>query len=160
MRGLPLWLRWVLTVSVVGVIAIALIAALHGSGGSSEKDAAALLRADRASRALVSRDQGPHSASLSAGVSPQIALQRAIAADVRGRVHRHQLGGPARRARCVRSGPTGVARLGFRCSARAGQVGYPYVGVVDLPARRLTWCKFDAPPGEQLAVPVSPRCSP
>jgi hypothetical protein len=143
---------------VFGVLAIALIAVLHGSGESSEKDATALLRADRASRALVRRDQAPHSASLSPGVAPQIALQRAIAADVRDRVHRHQLGGPGGRARCVHSGPTGLARLAFKCEARAGRVGYPYVGVVDLPARRLTWCKFDAPPGEQLAVPVSPRC--
>lgn len=159
LRGLPLWLRWVLTLIAVGVIAIALFSVLLGSGESSQEGAAALLRADAATRALISRDQAPHSALLPPGVDPQVALQRAIAADIRERVHRNQLGGPAGGARCLRSGPTKTARLAFKCSARAGRVGYPYVGLVNLHARRLTWCKFDAPPGEQLAVPVSPRCS-
>lgn len=157
-RGLPLWLRWALTILGFGVIAIALVAVLRGSGESAQKGAAALLRADAATRALVSRDQAPHSASLPPGVAPEVAMQRAIAADIRGRVRRNQLGGPAGAAHCVRSGPTRKGRLEFRCSAEAGRIGYPYVGVVAPGAGRLTWCKFDAPPGEQLAVPVSRRC--
>lgn len=153
----PLWLRWVLTLLTFGAIAIIAALVLRGPGNSPQGDAAALLRANRAARLVVTQDQAPHSSALARGVAPSIALERAIAADIRGRVRRHQLGGPAQGVRCAAIRAGRVARPPFRCTAGAGGIGYPYVGVVDLRARRLTWCKFDPAPPDQV-VPLSPRC--
>jgi len=154
----PLWLRWVLTLLLFGALAIAVVVMLQGSNDSQQKDAAALLRANEAGRAVVKKDQAPHSSLLPRGVSPRVALERAIAADARSRAGGKQLPGPVRGVRCAptRAGPT--ARRQLRCAARAGGIDFPYFGVVDLRARRLTWCKFDPAPASQVAVPVSPRC--
>jgi hypothetical protein len=37
-------------------------------------------------------------------------------------------------------------------------VSYPFVGVVEPAARRLTYCKRDLPPVPTMNIPVSARC--
>lgn len=161
MRRWPLWLRWALTLLGFGTLAIIAVAELGGSGNpsSSQRDAAALVQANRAARLVVIQDQAPHSSPLSPSVDPQLALERAIAEDAHGRVRRDELGGPVKEVRCAPVRQTQAARRPFKCTARVGSIDYPYLGVADLRAQRLTWCKMDPAPSVQVVVPVSPRCS-
>lgn len=160
-RRLPLWLRWVLTLLIFGALAVAVLTAIQSSGGSGDslqREAAALIRANRATRMLVIKDQAPRSSALPRGVTPQRALERAIGADVRNRVSRNQLEGPVLGVRCISTNRERADRHRFRCTASAGGIGYPFRGVVNVRAQRLTWCKFDPVPPGQRPVPLSPRC--
>jgi hypothetical protein len=42
--------------------------------------------------------------------------------------------------------------------ATAADVNYDFLGVVDVPAHRLTYCKRDEPPVPSMNIPVSRRC--
>lgn len=158
LRGMPLWLRWLLTVAGFGAAAIVLIIVVGSSGNSSDGNAAALLRAGERVRRGVLHDQAPHSSKLPAGVPPAVGLERAIAADVRGRVRRKELAGPTRGVSCTAVDSRRGSRRSYRCTARAGAVRYPFFAIADLRARRLTWCKFDQIPVGEGAVPLSLRC--
>lgn len=158
MGALPLWLRWVLTLLVFGALAVVGLSAVQGGGGSAQDEAAAPLEANRAARTVIVRDQAPRSAALPAGVAPKLALERAIRADVRGRVRRDRLTGPAQSVRCSPAPPAPPGRRPFRCGAKADGIRYPFRGVVDLRTGRMTWCKFDPVPSGEVPVPLSPRC--
>lgn len=158
LRGAPLWLRWLLTLAAFGAAAIVLLVVLRSSGDSSQRGAAALLRANAKVRRVVIHDQAPHSSPLPPGAALGIALQRAIAADVRNRVRRKELGGPAGRVRCTAAKSARASRRPYRCTALTGVVAYPFLAVVDLRTHQLTWCKFDQIPAGEGAVPLSPRC--
>lgn len=158
LRGAPLWLRWLLTLAAFGAAAIVLLAVLGDSGESPGGAAAALLKANAQERRAVIHDQAPHSSPLPPGAPPSITLEGAIAADVRNRVRRKELGGPARGVQCTATNSGRVGRRPYRCTALAGAVAYPFLAVVDLRTHRLTWCKFDQIPAGEGAVPLSPRC--
>jgi hypothetical protein len=48
--------------------------------------------------------------------------------------------------------------LGYSCVATANDVNYDFLGVVNVPAHQLTYCKRDEPPVPSMNIPVSPRC--
>jgi len=96
-------------------------------------------------------------------------LEASVLADARARVRAGDLKGAIRRVDCApgrRSGAGGVVpeddlsrlRAGYECTAvtsdivghRGASVGYPFKGVVDFRSGRLTWCKTNPPPGEQV----------
>lgn len=155
---MSLRLRWILTLLGFGALLIAGGRLLTGSGTSSQGSAAALLRANRRTRALIARDERPRSAPLPDRARPRLALEREIGADLRRRLDRRQLPGPFRRVRCTRVPLRSPRPLRFRCTAMAGKVPYPYLGVADTQRRVMTWCKFDPAPAGVGAVPVSRRC--
>ena len=65
--------------------------------------------------------------------------------------------GPLIRVTCTGTG-THAGRPAFRCSAVADGISYPFFGVVNLRARRVTYCKRDAPPVPSLNIPLNRRC--
>jgi hypothetical protein len=96
-------------------------------------------------------------------------LEDAVAADARARVKTGAFKGTIRRVDCAptpESRPGGVApeddparaRGGYDCTAvtsdiaghKGAAVGYPFQGVIDFERGRLTWCKTNPPPGEQV----------
>jgi hypothetical protein len=96
-------------------------------------------------------------------------LEQRVGADARARVKSGALTGTIRRVDCVptpSSRPGGVApeddleraRGGYDCTAvtsdivghKGAAVGYPFQGVIDFRRGRLTWCKTNPPPGEQV----------
>jgi len=157
-RRPPLWLQWVLAVLVFGGAGAGLVIALHSGMPGYQTDRSAAIRADREARIVVEQDQRPRGAPLGRSVVARVALQRAIAADTRGRVRRGELTGRERLVRCMSTGAQKGRRRAFRCSALVGDVRYPFLGVADLRTRRLTWCKRDPAPQPALDVPVSRRC--
>jgi len=158
-----LWARWLLTLLGFIVLIVAIVVGVHAANDSSESsERTAALKAARESQVLVEQDQAPHTASLSPGAATQAALQRAIGADMANLIHIGQLPGPLHGVRCTPAGASRAARQAFNCTASAGaeSIPYPFVGVADIRARQLTWCKVDASPisGGPQEVPVSSRC--
>src|ERR1700728_3202380 len=94
-----------------------------------------------------------------AAKSRSLALQRAIAIDMRNLIRHGALTGPLQGVRCSPAGKRQAARQAFDCTARAAAIAYPFLGVADERARQLTWCKFDPSPvsNDPQEVPVSSR---
>lgn len=162
MRGLPLGVRWFLSVVVLGGLAIGAFALLHNSDKTSQdqQDASALIRANIRARELINKDQAPHSAGLGPGASPAAALEAAIRGDLDERVRRHQLRGPSQRVRCRPVGTAAAGPQAYRCVATAAGFPYPFLATVDARRGVVTWCKSDPPPPGQPGIPVSRRCLP
>ena len=110
------------------------------------------------------------------------ALEAAVDRDARARARGGELRGPVRRTDCVpgaksrQGGPPeddpARPRGGYDCTAvttdiagTRASIGHPYKAVIDFRTGRLTWCKVNPPPGEQVApdprrvVALSPECS-
>jgi hypothetical protein len=157
---LALWQRYVLSVSVAVVLLVALVVYVdgHNTDSPASSDPAAAVRANREAEVLVAQDQAPHVVKLVGGLRPGAALVRVLRADMTRRVSQGQIAGPVQRAACrSTAGAAGPARA-FSCTVQAGDVTYPFLGVVDPAARRVTYCKRDPPPAPSDNVPVSRRC--
>jgi hypothetical protein len=144
------------------VLTVAIVIAIHAvnHSGASPSERSAALEANREGRIALEEDQAPHTSGLGSGAPSRVALQRAIAIDMRNLIRHGALTGPLQGVRCSPTGKSQVARQAFDCTARAAAIAYPFLGVADERARQLTWCKFDPSPvssGPQ-EVPVSPRC--
>jgi hypothetical protein len=162
--ALPLWLKWVLSLLVAGGFLAALVIFVSrnptGDQGAPTESPAAAVQANRDGRIVSAQDQAPRQARLASLVGAKADLEHAILLDMRHRVARHDLGGPLQRVTCGALASRGRRRLRFRCRALAGGFSYPFVGVADLRARELTWCKDDTVAVDQpLRVPLSARCT-
>lgn len=165
-RALPLRTRWLLTIVVYGAVIATVVIVVHDSGGggssgqSAAAEAAAVAEANHEGRVAIAEDEAPHSARLAPGAPPQVALQRAIDVDVRGRIAHGELTGPLQSVACELAAGDRGDRLPLSCTVRSAGLSYPFVGVADDRTHELTWCKVDPPPqaGAPLEVPVSPRC--
>jgi hypothetical protein len=144
--------------TVAAALLVALVTAVNNSNGGAPENPAAAAQANRESQILVAEDQAPHAARVSGRARGQQALEHAIAADASGRIRRQEMTGPLQSVRCDRNGATRAVRQGFRCTVVAGNVGYPFLGVIDLRAATVTWCKRDPPPNPAFDVAVSHRC--
>jgi hypothetical protein len=161
-RKPPLWMQWLLTILAFAVLIAAISVGVHAvnDSASSSSEQSAALEANQESQIVLEEDEAPHSARLVRGARTQIALQRAISADMRVRIRTEGIPGPLQGVRCAPLGGNHAGRQAFRCIARADAVAYPFSAVVDRRAGALTWCKVDPPPqaGGPQEVPVSPRC--
>jgi hypothetical protein len=162
LRHPPLYARWMIAIAVFAALAVAIGVAVRngGSGGSAESEAGALAEANHEAEVAIADDQAPRVASLTAGMSVQVALERAIAADVHGRIRDGQLTGPLQSVRCGAPGRPQGTRRPLHCTVRSAGITYPFLGVADERASQLTWCKVDASPTSDatLEVPINPRC--
>ena len=156
---LPLWAKWALSLGVGLALAVALVVFVEHNNNNSEaaQNPAAVERANREASIVVAQDQAPHVARIRAGSSSRAAITRAIHDDVTRLVNRGILQGPLRRVTC-RQTASHAGRVAFSCHAFAAEFNYPFLGVVDAAAKRVTYCKRDEPPVPSMNVPVSPRC--
>jgi hypothetical protein len=168
-RALPLRTRWVITIVAYALVVLGVVLAVRGlnsgsegsaAGGGSQADARAEEEANREGRIAIAEDEAPHGAPLAAGVPEQVALERAVSADVHARIAHGGLTGPLQSVRCVAAASEHAGRRQLSCTVRSAGVGYPFVGVAERRTGQLTWCKLDPPAvaGAPLEVPVSPRC--
>src|SRR5712691_8347203 len=145
--GLPLWLKWVLTLFVFAALSVAALIFLHRSGEANlpaaEPDAAES-QANHLGQVVTKQDQAVHRAELSRAFAPRLALEHAIRADVHTLVAQHDIAGPVQHVTCQGVSRRRPHRLPFRCQALAGGFNYPFAGVADLTARELSWCKDDS----------------
>ncbi len=155
----PLWARWVLSLGAGLILLLALILFVEHNNTNSEatQSPAAVARANREAEVVVAQDQAPHVAAVAPGSGAHAAIVKAVRADMASLVDRGIIDGPLGRIACRRTGDH-AGRPAFECTAVAGGVTYPFLGVVDLRARRVTYCKRDEPPVPSLNIPVSRRC--
>jgi hypothetical protein len=154
-----LWQRYALSGVIAVVLMIALVIYVNGHNTDSppRTNPAAAVQANREAETLVGQDQAPHVTHLRAGLSPRAALVLVLRADMSRRISRGGIDGPIQRTACH---ATGVgAGTAFSCVVEAGHVNYPFLGVVDRAAHRITYCKRDPPPAPSDNVPVSRRCT-
>jgi hypothetical protein len=158
--GLPLWLRFALSLGVVVILGVALVLFVEDNGPDTpaSSDPAAVVRANREAEILVSQDQAPHVVRLSGRGTPAKELEHAVRSDIADLISTGQISGPLGRVACTPTAARASARRGFRCSVVADQVSYPFLGVVDTRTRRIIYCKRDPPPVPSENVPVSSRC--
>jgi hypothetical protein len=156
----PLWLRSVLSLGVAAVLVTALIVFVdnNSSNGPANIKPAAAAEENREAEILVTQDQAPHVVRLSSGTAPASALAQAVRQEMASRIARTEINGPLKRSSCHPSGSRTGPRVAFMCRVVAGGVSYPFFGVVDVRARRLTYCKRDPPPIPSENIPISPRC--
>ena len=146
------------------VVAAGLLAALvlfvenHSSDSTATESPAAALEANREAEILVSQDQAPHVVRLVSGAAPVTALEHAIRAAMARQISYGAISGPLTRSTCTPSRKRATVRRAFRCKAVAADVSYPFLGVVNMRARQITYCKRDPPPVPSQNVPISPRC--
>jgi hypothetical protein len=155
----PMWARWVLSFAVAAIALVALIVFVdrHNTNGPASQNPKAVAEANREAEVVVSQDQAPHVIALRSASDVRAAFTRAVRNDMNERIDKGIIGGTLQRVTCTRHGGRGGMQA-FDCTAVVADVNYPYVGVVDLPARRLTYCKRDVPPVPSQNIPVSPRC--
>ena len=156
----PLWVRWVLSFVVAGALLFGLVRFVDSNNANSEgtANAAAAAEENREAQILVGQDQAPHVVALKPGGAPAAALARAVHAAIGRLIALQQLDGPLGRSSCTATGPRRGLRLAYSCSVAAGSVSYPFLGVVDLRNRKVTYCKRDPPPVPSENIPVSSRC--
>jgi hypothetical protein len=156
---LPLWARWIASLLLFGAVGAGLVAMTRDGDALYSRDPAAETEANRLARMVVAEDQKPQTAAWRRGTHARAQLERAITADVRGRVRRGQLGGRPRRVRCGIGGPPRRGRLRFSCTALVDSITYPFAGVADRRTRRLTWCKRNPAPDPAAEIPLDRRCT-
>ena len=155
----PLWARWAISLGAGAIVLLALVLLVEHNSNSSEatQNPAAVARANREAEVVVAHDQSPHVVRLTDGAGARTALTRAVRAEMTAMINAGTIEGPLTRTTCSRSAGH-AERLAFRCTAVAADVNYPFLGVVDVRARRLTYCKRDEPPVPSMSIPVSRRC--
>jgi hypothetical protein len=117
----------------------------------------AVAEAHREAQIVVGQDQRPHVIALAAGAAPATAITDAVTGYMRTQIRRGLIDGQLTRSSCARAGG-GQTRQLWHCTVVVASVSYPFVGVVEPEARRVTYCKHDLPPVPSMNIPVSARC--
>lgn len=161
-RRPPGWRQWVLALGGAAVFIVALIVFVNHQDATANQPApviqpAAIAEQNREAQILVGQDQAPHVVRLHDHLPAGRALREAVVAYMRSQVASGAIAGPLMRSGCTPSGSSG-SRVAFHCVVDAGNVNYPFLGVVDFNLRQVTYCKRDAPPVPSMNIPVSRRC--
>lgn len=135
-----------------------LFVSAHNSDSNPQTNLAAAAQANRDAEILIAQDQAPRRGVLPRGITPAVGLERAIHRRLSAQVRQGGISGPLTAAHCHPVGPAAATRRAFRCTIESGGVVYPYLGVVAINARRVTFCKRDPPPVASDSVPISPLC--
>lgn len=156
----PLWVRWFLSVLVAVVVLVLVVRFVngHNNDATASESPAAAERANQESTVVVEQDQAPHVTRLKPGQSPEVAIAHAVRGDINYSVNQGFINGPIQRTSCHALAPHGHT-LRFSCTVMAANIEYPFLGVVDVGAKRITYCKRDPPPVPSENIPVSRRCT-
>lgn len=157
----PMWLRWVLSLTVAAAVLVALVrfVSTHNAVTLAEQSPQALAREHRQADILAAQDQVPHVVALPASARQWKFVDGIVAADINAKIQRGLIDGTLQHVAC-RTGGRRSARLGFTCVAKVADVNYNYAGVIQSRAHRVVWCRHDAPPVPNEPIPLSRRCLP
>ncbi len=156
----PMWAKFAVSLGVGAILLVALIIFVSHNNTDSNRTLTPSEQAkvNKEAALVVATDQAPRVVTLTRAESPRAGFVRTVRATMSGLVDKGVIDGPLQRVRCTRHGGR-AGSLGFSCVATANDVNYDFVGVVDVPARQLTYCKRDEPPVPSQTIPVSPRCT-
>jgi len=162
-RKPPLWLQWVLSLSVAA-LAVVLLVRFVDANSTPRAQAPHLTPAgarsvNREAEILDAEQQAPHVVHYPPTLGATTAIQRAIAAYMNNEINFNRLDGPLRAALCFAVSQPTSERVAFRCSALARGTSYPFEGVVNRSMHVVVYCRHNPPPQPGDRVPLSPRCS-
>ncbi|HTU88111.1 MAG TPA: hypothetical protein VMF57_21200 [Solirubrobacteraceae bacterium] len=157
----PLWLQWVLSLTVAAVAIFALVHFVQRADSNqiTTESPAGEVQQNEEAEALVAEDQAPHTVRLSGHIPPTAAVDRAIRADMTTQINQGSIDGPLQRSACALTGRPAKAGQRVSCTVSAAGVSYPFVAVVDARTHTIVYCKRDPPPVPSQNVPLSPRCT-
>jgi hypothetical protein len=155
----PLWARWSisLVIAVVAIGALVYFVSHHNGNSLAHISTAAEKQESRQAQIVVGQDQAPRTATIVSGATPQATLVAAVRQELRHRIAQGIIDGQLQSVACRRTGHK-AGRLGFGCTARVGNVRYPFLAVANVSAHRILYCKRDPPPIPSESIPVSKRC--
>ena len=155
-----MWAKFAVSLGVGLILLVALVVFVDHNNTDSNQTLTPSEQAkvNREAERVVAADQAPHVITLTAGDSPRAGFVRTVRATMTGLINKGLVDGPLQRARCRRHGGGG-GRLAFLCVATANDQNYEFLGVVDVTARQLTWCRREPPPVPTDRIPVSPACT-
>jgi hypothetical protein len=154
-----MWAKFAMALTVGVILLVALIIFVNHNNTDSNQTLTPSEQAkvNKEAERVVAADQAPQVVKLTRGESPHGEFVRTVHTAMAALVSKGVVDGPLQRVRCTRHGG-GARRPAFTCVATANDVNYDFVGVVDVPARRLTYCKRDEPPVPSQNIPVSAAC--
>jgi len=155
-----MWARFVVALGVGVILLVALIIFVNHNNTDSNQTLTPSEQAkvNREAERVVAADQAPHIVVLKSGETPHAGFVRTVHSAMATLVNRGVVDGPLQRVRCAQHGGAS-GRQAFTCVATANNVNYDYVGVVEVPTHRLTYCKRDVPPVPSQNIPVSAACT-
>jgi hypothetical protein len=155
-----MWAKFAVSLGVGLILLVALVVFVDHNNTDSNQTLTPSEQAkvNREAERVVAADQAPHVITLTAGDSPRAGFVRTVRATMTGLITKGLVDGPLQRAHCRRHGGGG-GRLAFLCVATANDQNYDFLGVVDVTAHQLTWCRREPPPVPTDRIPVSPACT-
>jgi hypothetical protein len=147
-----------LAVGVIALVALIIFVNHNNTDSNQTLTPSEQAKVNREAERVVAADQAPAMVTLKPGESPHAGFVRTVHEAMSTLVNRGVVDGPLQRVRCTRHGGAS-GRTAFTCVATADNVNYDYVGVVQVPTRRLTYCKRDQPPVPSQNIPVSAACT-
>ena len=155
-----MWAKFAVSLGVGLILLVALVVFVDHNNTDSNQTLTPSEQAkvNREAERVVAADQAPHVITLAAGDSARAGFVRTVRATMTGLINKGLVDGPLQRARCRRHGGGG-GRLAFLCVATANDQNYEFLGVVDVTAHELTWCRREPPPVPTDRIPVSSACT-
>ncbi|HEX3690411.1 MAG TPA: hypothetical protein VHV28_11955 [Solirubrobacteraceae bacterium] len=155
-----MWAKFAVSLGVGAILLVALIIFVNHNNTDSNATLTPSEQAkvNREAELVVAADQAPHLVTLTASESPRAGFVRTVRTTMTGMVNKGVIDGPLQRAHCTRRGGA-KGRPAFTCVATANDENYDFVGVVDLTAHQLTYCRREPPPVPTDKIPVSPDCT-
>lgn len=155
--------KMVLSLGVAAAVVAALVIFVERANHNTSTEAPvnnprAVAEEHREAEIVVGQDQRPHVVALAPSAAAGKALKKAVTAYMRSQVSRGMINGELMGSRCSRTGGSRSRQL-WRCDVVVANVRYPFDAVIEPAARRITYCKRDAPPVPSMNIPVSPRCT-
>ena len=156
---IPLRVRWAVSFAVAIAAVVLLVRFVESQGNSSlVKVSSRNLRIEsRQADIVIGEDQAPVTLRVPAGHSASSVLMAGVRRDMTHRITTATIDGPLGRVACGEAGHRG-GRVAYHCTAEAGHVGYPFVGVATARTHRVVFCKKDFPPLPSENIPVSASC--
>jgi hypothetical protein len=155
-----MWAKFAVSLGVGAILLVALIIFVNHNNTDTNRTLTPSEQAkvNREAELVVAADQAPHDVALTASEGARDGFVRTVRTEMKSLINKGVIDGSLQRARCTRHGGTKNRQV-FSCVATADNVNYDFVGVVDVAAHQLTWCKRDEPPVPSQNIPVSPRCT-
>ncbi len=158
----PLWLQWVLSLTVAAVAIFLLVRFVDAQSTPQAQAPHISAKGQRSLNHIAviidSEQQAPHVVHFAAAVTPLAAVEHAVSGYINTQIDFGRMAGPVRTALCFPvPGATGD-QTAYRCSVLARDTSYPFAGVVDRATHQVVYCRHNPPPVPGVNVPLSARC--
>jgi hypothetical protein len=139
------WFQWGFPFLIAIAVVVVIVAFVQSHQGQDGSEATVTPKQQEIERreaaATIKQQQVPHSAVLSAGVSPSKGLAQAITRWVDHQTATGAMNGPVKDATCTPVSGAGSSRVALACTVKAAQVNYTFRGVVQPKRKIVTYCQ-------------------